>query len=193
MIHTKQELIQYIEQDAKANYRDNSKCKIYGDDIWKFIKCLRYLQYYNSRKGQNVLVIIPFVVLRWYFRRISMKLGFSIPWKTEIGKGFCLVHYGTIVINDRTKIGDNFKCHAGVNIGATNGNPQSAVIGNNVYVGPGAKIVGNINIPDDVVIGANAVVVKSIDEPGTTWGGVPAKKISNRNSHIHMCERLELE
>ncbi len=64
----------------------------------------------------------------------------------------------------------------GVNIGATNGKPEVAKIGNNVYAGPGVKIVGNINIDDNVVLAANAVVVKNIDEPGTTWGGVPAKK-----------------
>ncbi len=105
-----------------------------------------------------------------------MKLGFDISWTTYIGKGFSLPHYGSIVINSNAIIGENFKCHVGVNIGATNGKPEVAKIGNNVYAGPGVKIVGNINIDDNVVLAANAVVVKNIDEPGTTWGGVPAKK-----------------
>ena len=49
-------------------------------------------------------------------------------------------------------------------------------IGNNVYIGMSARILGNITIADNVVIGANAVVTKSIAEPGITVAGIPAKK-----------------
>jgi serine O-acetyltransferase len=61
----------------------------------------------------------------------------------------------------------------------TSGAPQ---IGNRVYIGSGARVIGNIKIADDVVIGANAVVTKDILESGTTWAGIPARKIANKGS-----------
>ena len=66
------------------------------------------------------------------------------------------------------------------------------VIGDNVYIGPGAKLVGGGYIADDVVIGANAVVVGSIEEKGVTVGGIPAKKISNNNSSTHLLKATDL-
>ena len=76
----------------------------------------------------------------------------------------------------------------GAVIGKNNGG--FPIIGDNVYIGAGAKIVGDIHIADDVAIGAGAVVVKSIEEKGTTWGGVPAKKISDRDSRANLCPDL---
>ena len=60
-------------------------------------------------------------------------------------------------------------------------------------MGDGCKIIGNITIADNVAIGANAVVVKSITEPGTTWGGIPAKKISSNNSWSNLSPLLSLD
>ena len=192
-ISDKKELIEYLEQDAKANYRHSIKPRKSGDDIWKFIRCLRYLQYYDAAREKNKLIYIPFIIKRRYFRKLAMKLGFSISWTTYIGKGFSLPHYGSIVINPNAVIGENFKCHVGVNIGATNGRPEVTRIGNNVYAGPGVKIVGDIDIADNVVLAANAVIVKSIDESGTTWGGVPAKKISDNDSSSHLSPLLNIK
>lgn len=189
-ISDKKELQEYLEQDAKANYRHSVKPRMFGDEIWKFIRCLRYLQYYDSARKNNKLLYIPFIFKRRYCKKLAMKLGFSISWTTHIEKGFSLPHYGSVVINPGAVIGENFKCHVGVNIGATNGKPEVAKIGNNVYAGPGVKIVGGISIADNVVLAANAVVVKTIDEPGTTWGGVPARKISENGSSVHLSPLL---
>ena len=59
-------------------------------------------------------------------------------------------------------------------------------IGDRVFIGSGAKIIGNITIADDVVIGANAVVIHSITEPGITVAGNPAKKVSNTGSFYYL-------
>ena len=59
-----------------------------------------------------------------------------------------------------------------------------------MFLGSGAKVIGDIQIADDVAIGANAVVVRSITEPGTTWAGVPARKISGKSSHENLNPRL---
>ena len=96
------------------------------------------------------------------------------------------------MVNPQAKVGINCRIHEGVNIGATNGSDKAPIIGNNVFIATGAKIIGDITIANDVCIGANAVVTKSITEPGTTWGGVPAKKISNNNSHSNLSKFLSL-
>lgn len=106
--------------------------------------------------------------------------------------GLALAHPGTIVINGNAKIGKNCRIHEGVTIGATNGSGDSAIIGDNVFIGTGAKIIGKVSIADDVAIGANAVVVKSILEAGTTWAGIPAVKISEKNSHSNLSPLLNL-
>lgn len=105
-----------------------------------------------------------------------MKLGFSIPLNV-FGPGLGIAHYGTIVVNGNAKIGANCRIHIAVNIGASNGSKKAPKLGNNVYIGPGVKIFGDITVADNVVIGANAVVNKSIDEEGSVVVGIPARKI----------------
>ena len=87
-------------------------------------------------------------------------------------------------INDKAKIGNNLRIHEGVTVGASGG--DAPVIGNNVFLGTGCKVIGAISIANDVTIGANAVVVKSILEAGVTYAGVPAVKVSDNNSYQYV-------
>lgn len=191
MINSKQELKEYLLADAKASSRNTIKAKLFGDEVWKFQLSVRKLEYYESLKGIKRTVIFPIKVFtRMKFHKYSVKLGFSIPLFV-FGKGWSLPHYGTIVVAKNAVIGENCRIHEGVTIGATNGSSNAAVIGKNVFIGSGAKIIGAVKIADDVAIGANAVVIKDIDEPGTTWGGVPAKKISNESSHSNLSAVFE--
>ena len=89
----------------------------------------------------------------------------------------CFCHYGTLVVNKDARIGNNCRIHVGVNIGGFNGGVP--VIGDNVYIGPGAKIFGGITIGNNVSIGANAVVNKSFPD-NVVIAGVPAKIIKER-------------
>lgn len=97
----------------------------------------------------------------------------------KIGKGFYIGHFGTIVVHSSAVIGDNVNISQGVTIGATNrGNRQGIpTIGNQVYIGPGAKIIGKITVGNNVAIGANAVVTKDVPDNAVV-AGVPAKIIS---------------
>lgn len=87
-------------------------------------------------------------------------------------------------MNAYAKVGENCNLQQGVNIGRNINNEDVPVIGNNVYIGPGAKIFGKIVIADNVVIGANSVVNKSVFEPGVVIAGVPAQIIGKRKENL---------
>ncbi len=191
MITTKKELKYYLEQDAIALRCEEKKHpKLFGDELWKFQIVLRKTEYYNNLyQNSKKYYIIHYAWYKFWFHKTSIKLGFSIPLNI-FGPGLSIAHYGTIVVNPAAKVGKNCRLQEGVNIGATNGSSLAPQIGNNVFIGTGAKIIGDIFIADDVAIGANAVVVKSINESGVTYGGVPAKKISSNNSHSNLSPAL---
>ncbi len=193
MITTKEELNYYILQDAISSKRSGKyfiKPRLFGDEIWKFQLILRKTEYYfNLYNSSKKHLFIPYIWYRYLFHKTSVKLGFSIPLNV-FGPGLAIPHYGTITVNSMAKVGKNCRLHEGVNIGATNGSKKAPCIGDNVFIGTGAKIIGDIVIADNVVIGANAVVVKSITESGGTYGGVPAKKISSNDSHMHLPSEL---
>lgn len=117
---------------------------------------------------------------RWYlFRllRIQTRYGISIPLNV-LGEGFKMEHLGTVIINADCKVGKNCKIHPGVCIGGNKG--KAPRIGDNVYLGPGAKLFGDIEIGDNIQVGANAVVTKSCNRSGAILVGVPAEDILNR-------------
>ena len=124
---------------------------------------------------------IPFVgfLIRFlaflFFKIIEMTTGISIPASAEIGKGFYVGHFGGIVLHSDVKMGENCSIGPGVLIGTRGlGNKGVPVLGNNVYIGVGAKVLGGIKLGDNVKIGANAVVVSNIPA-GSTAVGIPAR------------------
>lgn len=185
MIQSKADLAYYMECDRIAMSR-TGKAKPW-DLCYYFVSSLRKYEYWHNIRGPFAKIARVYAHIR--FKHISEKCGFTIPIN-RIGPGLCIPHYGTIVISDYVSIGENCKIHVGVNIGATSGNTTAKKIGNNVYIGPGAKLVGDGVIGDDAVIGANAVVVGSVP-PGITVGGVPAKKISDMDSSLHLIKATE--
>ena len=186
MIRTRKDLKWYLECDQVAMER--KKRAMPWNDTYYFLWVLRHYEYWSNQSG----FFCKFIETLWHvrYKRISMKCGFTIPIN-RIGAGLCLPHYGTVVISSNAMIGDNCKIHAGVNIGATSGKTEAKKIGNNVYIGPGAKLIGGGIIADRVVIGANAVVLGDILEEGITVAGVPARKISDKDSSIHLINATE--
>jgi len=182
MIQSKTDYKEYLKRDRIAleisNDSITSKIKnlFFPNPIWKFQRLMRKLEYYTNckNKGLNKLYIL---YLRYRYRSISVKLNFSIPINI-FGPGLSIVHYGTIIINFSTRIGANCRMHACVNIGASGGEIQGPILGDNVYIAPGAKIFGKIRIPNNTAIGANAVVNKSFEEENTIIAGIPAKVIN---------------
>lgn len=184
MIKTRKELLYYLERDKLALGKRYRYPRIIGDEIWRFQIIYRKYEYYRNNLDKKYFYPIA-IFYKIRFKRISIKLGYSIPINT-IGPGLSLAHYGTIVINGNSKIKNNCRIQENVTIGATNGSEKAPRIGNNVFIGSGAKIIGDIDIADDICIGSGAVVVDSFMQSGITIAGVPAKKISDNNSHSNL-------
>ncbi|MEM6483425.1 MAG: DapH/DapD/GlmU-related protein [Pseudomonadota bacterium] len=100
--------------------------------------------------------------------------GCVIGRGAEFGERFVLIHSNGVVINGAVRGGDDVRLEHQVTIGAEGG--ESPQLGNNVFVGAGAKILGSVHIGDDAKIGANAVVTKSVS-CGATAVGVPAREL----------------
>lgn len=193
MIQSKADLDYYIESDLKSLgcYPLTWKLKLGGvfcPAIWQFQIKLRKLEYQNNCKKNNYVQKIYFYLKYKSYERFSVKFGFSIPMNV-FGPGLCICHVGTLIVNSNAKVGSNCRIHAGVNIGNSSSLDKGWVpdntptIGNNVYIGPGAKLFGKIKIGDNVAIGANAVVNKDVSDH-VTVAGVPAKVINTKGSDV---------
>jgi serine O-acetyltransferase len=101
--------------------------------------------------------------------------GCVIGVKARLGEGLVLIHPVGVVINSSVVAGRNLWIESGVVIGENRG--RFPVIGNNVFVGSGAKIIGGVTLGDDCRVGANAVVMKDVPA-GATAVGVPARIIA---------------
>lgn len=181
MISSKKLYHEYLKADKLAlgitegGFVSKIRALLIPNLIWKFQKTLRKTEYYKNCK-RGLIDNFFYVLTKYKLRKLSVKLGFSIP-ENVFGPGLAIVHYGTIVVNGNAKVGANCRIHACTNIGASGGSSQAPQIGDNVYIGPGAKIYGNIEVANNIAIGANAVVNKTFNEDNIMIAGNPAKKI----------------
>lgn len=174
MIKSKADLKKYLYEDRiSLGITDSGlKALFFPDSIWTFQKILRHLEYYTNCR--NILSFPLWLFYKFKFRRLSLKLGFSIPINV-FDSGLSIAHCGTIVVNPNCKIGKNCRIHTCVNIGASAGENKAPEIGDNVYIGPGALLFGDIKIADKITIGANATVNKSFTDNNVVIAGTPAK------------------
>ncbi|MBM3331469.1 serine acetyltransferase [candidate division WOR-3 bacterium] len=126
-------------------------------------------------------------IARLILRHHSLKYGISIPWRTRIGPGFYIGHFGQIVVHHRAVIGANCNISQGVTVGQANRGPRQgyATIGDNVYIGPGAKLVGSVRVGSNVAIGANCVVTKDVPDNAVV-AGVPGRIVSYEGSRDYV-------
>lgn len=182
MIETKQDLTEALQMDREALgiSKRRRHPRWLRDSVWRFEIILRKHEYYINNSKKSLLYLL---ISKWYglrHERIGCRLGFDIPCNV-FGPGLRINHNGYIVVNQNARVGDWCDIHQGVNIGQ-NIDSGAPVIGNNVWIGPGAKIFGKIEIADGCAIGANAVVNNSFTSPFSTIGGVPAKLIGQKGN-----------
>ncbi|WOO41447.1 serine O-acetyltransferase [Rubellicoccus peritrichatus] len=133
--------------------------------------------------GKRLLKYTLHPIARLIYSHYTYKMGISIPFTTDIGSGFYIGHFGGIVVNWRSTIGKNCNISHGVTLGQANRgrNKGYPIVGDDVYIGPGAKIIGAVKVGNNVAIGANCVVTKDIPDNSVVVG-IPGKVISQEGS-----------
>lgn len=164
----------------KDFYRESGKM-LDTPGIW--MKCVNpnlhfvYILRKTQRHPKN-----SFLGMFWrlVLRHHQIKYGFQIYPETQIGAGFYLGHWGAVVINPKTKIGRNCNVAQGVTIAQANRGKKEGVptIGNEVWIGPNAVLVGNITVGNNVLIAPNAYVNFDVPNDSVVTGN-PATIIPN--------------
>ncbi len=172
MITTKEQLHNTLQIEAKVyGYRWYYRLPFRlteGQILYQHARRLRLAEYaMNTGKWNRHYHLLRLL-------RIQTRYALSIPLNV-MGEGFSISHLGPVIINAGSTIGKNCRIHPGVCVGANGGNPPR--IGDNVYLGPGAKVFGDIELADDIMVGANAVVNHSCLTRGAHLVGVPAHEI----------------
>jgi serine O-acetyltransferase len=133
------------------------------------------------RHGGAARLLRPFITLghKW----LCAASGMELPLELDAGPGLSIIHGWGLVVNGGAKLGRNVTLMQGVTIGradaiAPDGSRSTGypVIGDDVWIGPGAVVIGGVHIGDGCRILANSVVTRDL-ESGSMAGGVPAKVI----------------
>ena len=140
-------------------------------------------------------------IARWISQRNRKKTGIEIHPSAKIGSGLLIDHGMGVVIGETAEIGDNCTIYQGVTLGGTGKDvgKRHPTLGDNVMVGAGAKVLGPINIGNNVKIAANAVVLQNVPDDCTAVG-IPARivrrggaKIVDQLDHMHTPDPVSQE
>lgn len=130
-----------------------------------------------------ILRQILILILLLYQKSIEIVTGISIPSSAKIGHSFYIGHFGGVILNAKTIIGNNCNISQGVTIGVSGIGDKRGVpiIGDNVYIGANTVITGKIKIENNVLVGACSLVNSNVEKRAVMLG-VPAVKISEKGS-----------
>lgn len=173
-----------ICSDAYRYYGDSSlraRIKTYiFQGAYKYTKIYRRVNYYYKRNKK-----IRYFLMRLLLLRRSYKYGYQINEKAQIGEGLYLGHRGTIIINGDAVLGNNVNIQAGVTIGQENRGERIGAphIGNEVWIGGNAVIVGKITIGNNVLIAPNSFVNRDIPDDSIVVGN-PIRIIHNEEATV---------
>lgn len=190
MIKTKQQLKECLEIEHNIYLSYALKKRIYMHLVsdpkvykWKYVKLLRKMEYHSLRKSTNPISMVKYILYKRRSNRLGHFLGIRIE-DNVFDTGLEIYHSHGTVVNGYSKIGKNCKLHGANCIGNDGLSYEAPKIGNNVDIGYGACIIGNVVLADNIIIGAGAVVVKTCLEEGAILVGVPAINIKERSRGI---------
>ncbi len=179
MITTKQELRNAINAD-RARYHLRKPFFLgwfFGDENYnalRFLNVLRHLEYYTNRP-KNLLTIVPWIYYFLRHRRMRIKYGLYISVNT-IEPGIYIPHYRGGVYANCQHMGHNCIISSGCVLGTKTGRKGGPIVGNNVEIAIGAKVIGPIKIGNNVIIAPNSVVIKDVPDDCIV-SGIPAQII----------------
>ena len=186
MIDSKKKLQMYLNADKFALGYNKKFPNPIKDSVWIYEILLRKCEYHR-----NVGNTIRKLIYGYFLKKYGYKLGFSISANC-FGPGLRINHHGLLIVNAKARIGKWCDVHQGVNIGQNGyydenqlGGVKSCVpvLGDFIFIGPGAKLFGDIKIGNGVRVGANAVVNKSVADGKTVFGCPQVEKYSTKK-HI---------
>lgn len=165
-------LFRLIRSDIHAKAR-----WLYGDESFRNLVKARLTD------GTSAMILYRFmqwaqrhrlIPLAMLFNKLNVMGGCIIGRGADFGEGFVLVHSIGVVVNTSVKGGRNVILEQQVTIGAEKG--LSPRLGDDIFIGAGAKILGAIHLSNGTKVGANAVVLEDVP-PGATVVGIPAKVV----------------
>ncbi|MBF8807262.1 MAG: serine acetyltransferase [Enterococcus lacertideformus] len=155
-------------------------------EFWSKVMISIYSYGHMVRKIPNVLIrrilLFPYLLLDTLI--IRGLLNSMLPYSLKMGNGIKIWHPFGIIIHSKSKIGNNVELRHQVTIGKSTAESGLPIIGNNVSIGAGAKILGEIYIGDGSIVGANAVVTKSFPK-NSVLVGCPAMNIAKKEAAIN--------
>lgn len=179
----KQEIQKSLQSDL---YRYTGDCSfksfigcIINNSGFKYTFIFRKCQYYSQYKKYK----IHYIIFRFLRRCYACKYGYQILGRTRVGDGLYINHIGSIVINPDAVIGSNVNLTTGVIIGeAQRGEKKgSPIIGNRVWIGANAVIVGSVKIGNNVLIAPNAYINFDVPDNSIVIGN-PGKIIASERA-----------
>ena len=153
----------------------------------KYMILFRLTQHY--RRKNRFLFYFFFL----WLRRLKVKYGLDISYRTKIGKGIYVGHFGGVVVHGDVEIGDYCNLSQGITLGVSNYGEKSGVpiIGHHVFLGPGSCVFGNVTVGNHVTIGANAVVTEDVSDNSTVLS--PKSTTINKDLSAYFIHNLENE
>jgi serine O-acetyltransferase len=174
--YVKSDLFRYLGETGLKGFL---RCFVLNPGF-KYTVIMRTVRYL---KDNGNTFKVAYFLFRMILRHFEFKYGISIPYNADIGPGLYIGHFGGIVVSYEARIGRNCNINHCVTVGATYGGkcPGVPTILDNVFLGPGCKIIGGITVGNDVAVGANCVVTGSVSD-GAVVVGIPGKVISYKGS-----------
>lgn len=181
MIVTKSDLVEYIREDQRMQpWPSNPLKRIIGAGgamvRWKVY--LRKCEYHHN-VSQNLYHKLAYFWYLFLLKKYERRFCSEIPINV-FGKGLLIWHPERIIVNPESTVGDYCSLSSGVVIAQAHG--RCPAVGHYVEFMIDSKVLGGGRVADHVRIGANALVLKPIEEENTTWAGVPARKINDRGT-----------
>ena len=190
-INNKEDLNRFLEIERVRYGVKNTKIPLLAikenQILWKHIALLRKTEY-HSNTGNRML----FLFYRFRLRTLQRKFCLRIPINV-FDCGLKIMHPAPVSVSLKSTVGKNCTLHMNTGIVAGGTNDCVPRLGDDIVLGIGSVVLGDVTLANGIAVGANAVVTKSFSEENITIAGVPAKKISDRGRRSWSKESREIE